>query len=392
MGLDDAVQDVAERLGRPILLFDTDLNVVAYSIHEGEVDRSRLAIILARKASPVAAEMITASKAKSSRGPVWLPAYLDVPGRILMPLRHHERLAGYLTFSEPADDPANLDKYTSALMHASDRLGPLLALRTLERRADAEQQRRLLADLLGSIPETRDRAAAELLASGLLGEAEQYSVLLFRARQNSGGPDPTTRLAVEDALKFAVQTTTQKACGSMLGADGVVVIPRTANPQRLAKVLEPATLQGINAGAGGPRTLLADAVQSYREADLAWQSTIRLPEKYGRSALWAELGLERLLLQLPLDTMQPADLPDSIQALLSTAAGITLASTLERYLACGGEAQETARRLHIHRSTLYYRLDRIRELIQSDLSDGEVRRELHTGILVARLAGLFGEG
>ena len=44
----------------------------------------------------------------------------------------------------------------------------------------------------------------------------------------------------------------------------------------------------------------------------------------------------------------------------------------------------------IHRSTLYYRLDRIRELTGSDLHDGRTRRELHTGIRIAQLAGLWG--
>ena len=45
----------------------------------------------------------------------------------------------------------------------------------------------------------------------------------------------------------------------------------------------------------------------------------------------------------------------------------------------------------IHRSTLYYRLDRIRELTGRDLRDGRTRRELHTGIRIAQLAGLWGD-
>ena len=56
MALDDAAQGIAEELGRSIVIFDTELNVIAFSIHEGAVDRGRLAVILARKATPIAAQ------------------------------------------------------------------------------------------------------------------------------------------------------------------------------------------------------------------------------------------------------------------------------------------------------------------------------------------------
>jgi len=105
-------------------------------------------------------------------------------------------------------------------------------------------------------------------------------------------------------------------------------------------------------------------------------------------ALWDELGLDRMLLQLPLADLAVGDLPVSLQRLLTAQSGPDLAQTLEAYLDYGCDAQRTAQQLHVHRSTLYYRLDRVRAIAEVDLSDGAVRRELHTALRIATLAGL----
>ena len=47
-----------------------------------------------------------------------------------------------------------------------------------------------------------------------------------------------------------------------------------------------------------------------------------------------------------------------------------LIHTLDVYLALGGDARKTAETLHLHRSTLYYRLDKITEAVGGDLGDG----------------------
>lgn len=63
-------------------------------------------------------------------------------------------------------------------------------------------------------------------------------------------------------------------------------------------------------------------------------------------------------------------------------------TTLERYLDSGCDARATAERLHLHRTSLYYRLGRIEELTGRDLSAGPDRLELHLALKLARLADL----
>src|SRR5258707_10052442 len=45
--LHDAVQDLSEAISRRLILLDVDWRVIAYSIHESTVDRSRLSHVLA---------------------------------------------------------------------------------------------------------------------------------------------------------------------------------------------------------------------------------------------------------------------------------------------------------------------------------------------------------
>jgi DNA-binding PucR family transcriptional regulator len=59
------------------------------------------------------------------------------------------------------------------------------------------------------------------------------------------------------------------------------------------------------------------------------------------------------------------------------------------YLGTGGDARRTAEELYLHRSTLYYRLEKLTEAVGGDLGDGEIRFELMLGIRLARFAGLY---
>ena len=62
-----------------------------------------------------------------------------------------------------------------------------------------------------------------------------------------------------------------------------------------------------------------------------------------------------------------------------------LFNTLEAYLDAGGNSVQTAETLHIHRSTLNYRLARIRDICAVDLSSPVTRLNLHIALKLMRL-------
>jgi len=62
-----------------------------------------------------------------------------------------------------------------------------------------------------------------------------------------------------------------------------------------------------------------------------------------------------------------------------------LFNTLEAYLDAGGSGVQTAEALHVHRSTLNYRLARIVEIAEADLSDPATRVNLQVALKLMRL-------
>jgi len=61
------------------------------------------------------------------------------------------------------------------------------------------------------------------------------------------------------------------------------------------------------------------------------------------------------------------------------------AQTARAYLDCAANAEQAAALLHIHRTTLYWRLARVADLVRVDLSRGEDRLKLHLALRLAEL-------
>jgi hypothetical protein len=76
-----------------------------------------------------------------------------------------------------------------------------------------------------------------------------------------------------------------------------------------------------------------------------------------------------------------------LEALLDLPEVAPLLRTLETYLELAGSAQATAEALHLHRTSLYYRLQRVEVLAGTDLKDGTERLALHLALKVARVTG-----
>ncbi|GII62086.1 transcriptional regulator [Sphaerisporangium krabiense] len=382
MSLDDKLQDLADRLGVALVVLDRDLKPVAYSIHDNATRRGRLAQLLAESASPLTDALVKEHNLWAATRPVRLGDDGENGARVVLPLRHERQLVGYVYHVEDREPTAD---DLSALESAATEIGVLMALRISDLRHRTEHSKLLLSALLGDSPAGRRQAAETLVSEGLIEDVEHYSVLVCQAPDTL--PRSLTRLAVEATLEFTARATTVKIAGAVLGLDGVVLFPRPVNRERLDRALFGPRLQDIVAGVGSVKPTLAGAVDSYREARLACRASRLDPQRYGKRVFWADLGLDRLLLQLPLERLTREDFPVAVQRLLASPHGVELAGTLEAYLECGGEIQGTARRLSVHRSTLYYRLDRIREIVGYDITDSALRLDLHAGLRIARLAG-----
>ena len=64
-----------------------------------------------------------------------------------------------------------------------------------------------------------------------------------------------------------------------------------------------------------------------------------------------------------------------------------LLETLRQYLYCNGNLVKTSQALFIHRNTLLYRLNQIRDLLGKDIDDALVRLDLFNSIVAKDYLG-----
>lgn len=126
-----------------------------------------------------------------------------------------------------------------------------------------------------------------------------------------------------------------------------------------------------------------DLLQAAEQARVAADLTAALPELQPARNI-DELGGWVLLHAVAAGNPRLADISPAADAL--SRSGDTLQrETVETYLDAGGRTSTACARLHIHRTTLYYRLDNMPDVVREALGDGLKRSTLHLGLKLMRL-------
>jgi hypothetical protein len=374
--LQDLVDALAERLGRPVAIEDRRYRVLAYSAHAEPLDRVRLASILTREAPADVAAWLDAQGLPRAESPVRLPdaPQVGMGPRVAVPVRGD----GVLGFVWLVDDGVGAEELAAAEETAAA-AAPLLARMRAAERSDHA----LVGDLLGADPAARERAARALRERGLRGPV---------------------RVLVGDGVPLDKRIVSRHAETLLHGGDGAAAVGTVAllvgGDDAVAAVA--AAQPGGVIGASAPRDRLEDAHEALAEAQAA--AALARPvagaassaaEAVGPDAAaassalgtplvrWDLLGAYRLLLPLA-----GAAVPAPLQRLLDHPDAEPLVATLEAYLDRAGDVPATAATLFIHRTSLYHRLRRIEAITGASLRDGDDRLTLHIGLRIRRLRGL----
>ena len=381
--LDDALQDLSESVGRRLVLLDAGMRVAGYSIHESEGDRARISHILAHSDSWPAPSTATHEHVIEHRQELGDCLFIRLTDR-------NRRIVGHLVAVLGDAGPPNSGDLDRLLDSARTSLGVLLTLRAFYAERDVARSRGLTHDLILGGPDQRTAAAEALLAERFLSASGRYCAVALGVdprRQESPEADMAA-LAVSTTLNFVAQTSTASVVGTALpDGVGVLVFPRPVVVPRLTRILERPQVVGVRAGIG-PLTDLTQVYRSFEQARLAWRASCFAPDHHPTVLEVEQAGIDAVLARLPLEKFTAADLPSAAHRVITAGFAYDMLLTLDCYLDHGGDAQRTARTLRIHRSTLYYRLDKMRDVIGGDLRDGRLRRELHTGLHIAKLSGL----
>jgi sugar diacid utilization regulator len=249
----------------------------------------------------------------------------------------------------------------------------VLALELSHQRTVAGIELNLRRDLVDDLVSGTDRDGAYARADALGHDLRppHYVVVV-----KSGG-------RVESALAVAVgRAAAALHLDYLLGRHAGLVVLLTEgrpDPQELHRAISETLSETSSAvGMGSLCSSPDDFPQSFIEARRALNIQLRSVNPEGAAA-FDELGFYRLINAANTDRAVEDFVREWLGTLLDydLNRNSELVLTLSNYLECGGNYDESAAALHIHRSTLRYRLARIAELTGHDLRRVDTRFNLH---------------
>ena len=322
-----AVDRLAVALDLSVLVEDRQQRPVWWSTR-GAVDKTRASTILDRRVDPQAAEVVRRFNLDRAEGPVRTPAMpeREMWARWCVPARHEGRLLGFLWVLDP--EATVTEKDLEALTDCAELAARVLATRTVV----AEDIRRRRDELVNVLLERPDAESASELARL---EHLPHDV--------------------------QIQVDSPPRQGGWLLPGGMSAHPVT-HRSRTATSGRPVPLIDLAVAVGRARATLQAASAGARLDPVSWDA----------------LGAWRLIVEAP-ETLAAVDVHPGLEALL-TQPRDELLTTARAVLDFGGDISAVADALHVHRTTLYYRLDRIEELTGIDLRTGSTRTQLQLAL------------
>lgn len=389
------IDDLATRFGAPTMLEDPDQRVIVYSAHGDSIDEVRRDSILRRETTPGTKAWFRRYGILQAVEPVRIPCDPDagVLGRLCVPVRYRSRLMGFLWV---IDDRERLDiADMAAVMEIAEHVGLMLYEEELTRRWGSD----LLARLLSPSVELREAALQHAADPSLLDSHFPCAIVVLQPLGLDERPHPDisetlweiarrSRSAHHDLhLSYGDHGVLLVRLRTVEDDSRATTIAREAREALLGKLDKHRSSCRVVAAVGDAQNGLIKAASSYRQAVLAAKVAQALPS-VGDLPRWRDLGVFRTLVQLPMDDTTESAL-DPRLALLLHCGDEQLVGTLETYLDLACDAKATAAYLHLHRGTLYYRLQKAQRMGGIDLRDGHDRLAIHLGFKLARLIGLW---
>ena len=399
--VDQAVAEVASRLDRALSLEDLDGILLAYSSHRSTTDQVRTNFLLSKNVpADVSAWQLKHGIATAVLPvPVQANPELGMLGRVCVPLLARGFRVGYLWVLQEAaeESPAAILRELRAVRPELDWLAELLLDANT---AESEDQRRRGARFLAACagePEAIEAVAgrAEVLGGGpwrlaTLVERADDPGRATAARADAAEASLLQRLSALHAtagineVLFSAGTETHAVLllrDAMGRADQAEVLRRFGlEVSRRGGHAERPDLMGLSEPFADLRRLPDAYTQSKNAVQAAW-----VDGHLGQVVEYRGIGVYQFLAVAsrdlsPVESMLFDELRDHDR-------NGELLPVLELLYDKDGSVSEVAAQLHLHRTSIYNRLSRIRAIIGVDPLRGNVRLELHLAMKARRWAG-----
>ncbi|PYI68220.1 PucR family transcriptional regulator [Arthrobacter livingstonensis] len=400
--IEDLVEQLAVELGRGLSLEDLDGLLLAYSANQSHADRVRVNFLLSKRVpADVSAWQLSHGIAAAVR-PVVVPANaaLGMLGRVCVPLLVRGFRVGYLWVQQDSQDQS-ATAILAQLPHVRDSVELLATLLLDSNTAESSQRRAREQQFLAAVD--GDRHAIDVISEWpkVRQRGPWQAATVYSAPGPGPAPDPDRRTARDPLAAVLVHRSAglQASVGvddalfsAGLGTHTVMLFRavqrRTAHADVLARyAAELSKRTGAPAsnavmGIGEPFSSLRQLPAACRESRIAAQATAVDP---GLGAILdvRGAGVYEVL------AGGAADPDDSVyyRLLRDRDDAAELFPVLELMYDSDGAVAGIAGQLHLHRSTVYNRLSRVRGIIGADPLAGRVRLELHLALKAARWAG-----
>ena len=389
--LEDALDELARALGRSVSLDAPDGRLLGYSTQGADVDPVRITSILARHVPDEIAAYQRQLGIDRALAPTRLPGNADLrmSSRLCVPVlrgRTHLALLWVLDESAPLD-AAEIE----VAARAARRIRGLLEADRAP--GDTRAVDGHFTALLAGSPAPGDplRRLRELVAVSSRTDFRIFVAIPVIATASGRRPDPGAGLPADGP----------RLAGALHGSGSVAAV--AVDPDRVVGLVADG-----GGDAGSSRARIAAAIASGRadgrDCVIGFSPAFRIAESALAAAhatatataecaafdralppalSWADLGIYRRLIT----ASSPESWSRSAVPIAGDSPGAAmLRQTLETYLDLAGDAARTTATLTIHRTTLYYRLDRIATTQHIDLSDGLARTGVHVALKMRRLA------
>ncbi|MEE2570357.1 helix-turn-helix domain-containing protein [Pseudarthrobacter sp. J64] len=393
--VEQLVEQVAGKLGRGLSLEDLDGMLLAYSSNQSHADRVRVNFLLSKKVpSDVSAWQLSHGIATAVR-PVAIPANpeLGMLGRVCVPLTVRGFRVGYLWVQQDAEEEsptAILSQLPDVQRDIELLSGLLLESNTVESGFRRGREREFLAACDGDVNATATVAGwREVQHKG-----PWQAVTALDADGWAGGADPGAATLIHSSAALQSTVGVDAALFSA-GAEthSVILFRESVGRASHAQVLVHYQLElakrsgrpvhriilGISEPFARPRGLAA----AYRQSKVAAQAAAVEP-RLGELVDYKSTGVYQVLASAGGAAAWSDSGSVYFQMLEDHDRNGELLPVLELLYDNDGSVQDVAGQLHLHRSSIYNRLGRVRQLLGVDPLKGAVRLELHAAMKARR--------
>ncbi|WP_206516630.1 PucR family transcriptional regulator [Microbacterium oxydans] len=394
--LQQLVENLGRRFDRSVAIDDRNVRLLAYTSHRAEVDDARIASVMQRGVSADLIEHVHRSGALTADGMFIVPASPKLGmniERIGFPIRYRGDLLGFLWLLSSEGEVTN--EQENAAKESADSAAQILQREHLLGQLSRGRTRELMRDLLSDETNVRVDAAEKLIDEELVVTGH---VVVIVARPEGTPLSEGDRLALASCLERTRRSLPPRSAIQLERPDHAILLVVVSELRGEIEAVAQKLQRDISAeldrpsehcpvGVGQESATLSDARRSYLEAKRA-AKVAGIVRVLGPTVRYASLGVYGLLAELPTDRLRESLHPGLKRLLQAEDDGESLVRTLDVFLENAGNVQATATEMCVHRATVYYRLKRIEQLAEVDLSKGDDRLSLHFSLKVARLIGL----